>query len=331
MLLLEPTYSFSVENRHLKIIIRRRAVSYIKNLRYFYSELKERKDFVQLVYSCWMEAISAKRISDVVIVIRCAKLRERNQNANTPFISGDNNRGWRINILIDNIYQRIAKDNKTGNIEFLKGIIESAIEHEASHLLVFQENKYLRLRYETWKKLKKLRKNKFSIRNPSFAQRRKWLFEIFARIQLEGIAKILDDKEIIKRELKENDQNLYWIYEYHEEAARYKGILSLCENPAGTGYYEPNDFYNKIGESYYFVGRHCVYAVLCHYNLKIEDIIKMPLPEFIKRYEEAAHHFNIRPIISWDTGEGYLDYKTALKNLWIKFQGRNNSILLGKK
>jgi len=67
---------------------------------------------------------------------------------------------------------------------------------------------------------------------------------------------------------------------------------------------------------YYELGAHMVYVTFFgNKDFTIGRAIKLSSFKFIKMYEEACSHFDLKPIVSFTSGNGVFDYKRALQEL----------------
>ena len=71
----------------------------------------------------------------------------------------------------------------------------------------------------------------------------------------------------------------------------------------------------------YPVGHHMVYSILyADHDLKIEDLIKIELFEFYRKYESCILSKNFKPVISITSGRGELDYRKTLAELELAYK-----------
>ncbi len=190
--------------------------------------------------------------------------------------------------------------------------------HELTHLWQEFETRVLSRNQAVAKRLVQKIKAAQALSPPTVEQEaigalRVMLREFLRRVFAEGIAKYCEE---LQRGAIFSEETFKELHTYAEEEIKdIKEQISL--NPITTIRSIREDFIIKS----YPVGHHMVYSILyADHDLKIDDIIKMELFDFYRKYESCILSRGFKPVISITSDRGILDYRKTLAELELAYK-----------
>ena len=83
---------------------------------------------------------------------------------------------------------------------------------------------------------------------------------------------------------------------------------------------EDVDYITSNGDLY-TIGLHMTYVILYIDNeTNLNQVANLTAFKFIKKYESCMKKVNLKPVVSLTSGEGIIDYKRLVNQIWIKSQ-----------
>lgn len=144
---------------------------------------------------------------------------------------------------------------------------------------------------------------------------RQELFLTIRMAQIEGIAEFAS----MEAKLPWNQHTLKGFYHRALRKSRTDVlILSNIMNKFPKVNIPESRFIQHFKTLAYDSGPHMVYTILWVYknDLDLEHLMRMQPFQFIELYEKACHQVGFKPIVSINSGSGYLDYNTFLHKWW---------------
>jgi len=210
--------------------------------------------------------------------------------------------------------------NKISRYQKKQAVLEMKLLfiHELTHLWQEFETRVLSRNQAIAKRLVKEIKAAQALAPPTVEQEaigalRVMLREFLRRVFAEGIARYCEE---LQRGTIFSEDTFKELHIYAtEEIEDIKRQIS--SNPVTTMRSIRDDLIIKS----YPVGQHMVYSILyVDHDLKVDDIIKMEMFEFYRKYEGCILSKGFKPVITITSGRGELDYQRTLAELELAYK-----------
>ncbi len=97
-------------------------------------------------------------------------------------------------------------------------------------------------------------------------------------------------------------------------------IITLITPKNVSKIIEDVDYITSNGDLY-TIGLHMTYVILYIDNeTNLNQVANLTAFKFIKKYESCMKKVNLKPVVSLTSGEGIIDYKRLVNQIWIKSQ-----------
>ena len=213
----------------------------------------------------------------------------------------------KIMINLDGVREN---NEKAMDVEYAK----SVIRHEITHLYHFYFHESTLKGERINRRLKKQAK----VLPSDYRSVRSELNRVIQSIYREGLAtKNMDKGKMTREQFEEGYREATIAAENAEKTDlmhvdQVWNLRSMKKERKGVLLFE-------MQECTYIIGKHMVQAILFFTNLTLDDMMKQDYTGFFRKYEETMIKANMRPVITWSSGRGIIDYKKLIEHFTEKF------------